>query len=117
MRLIEWDREFRIWAYGFSYSRLLLRSAPRFDGDERIEVLFSNVHHMSISADMSSLSIDRIETPEESREFGIALPPAPKELFVLNSGAGYVIATHCQWNVDHEWLDAPSHFSPFRAVK
>ncbi len=43
MRLIAWDREFKVRAYGFGYSGLLLRNAPRFGAEESIEVLFSNV--------------------------------------------------------------------------
>ncbi|MEY9849854.1 hypothetical protein [Streptacidiphilus sp. MAP5-3] len=117
VRLVEWDREFKVWAYGFSYSRLLLRSEPRFDSDERIEILFSNVQHMNISAEMANLKIDRVELREEFEAIGIGVPPEPHFAFSLNSGAGYVIATQCDWHADREWIDAPSHFAPFRGVK
>lgn len=117
MRLVEWDREFRVWAYGFGYSRLLIRSAPRFDSDERIEVLFSNVKHMNISADMPHLEIDRADSKEELKGAGIPEPSSSHAVFILNSGAGYVIATQCDWHADREWIDAPSYFAPFRGVK
>ncbi|WP_030060742.1 hypothetical protein [Streptomyces novaecaesareae] len=89
MRLIAWDREFKVRVYGFGYSGLLFRNAPRFGAEESIEVLFSNVRHMSISPDLPSLLIDRVETPEESGGLGIgiAVPSAPEGLFALNSGA------------------------------
>ncbi|RKT19389.1 hypothetical protein BX285_3847 [Streptomyces sp. 1114.5] len=119
MRLTEWDREFMVWSYGFGRSRLLFRSEPRFEADERIDVLFSDIRDTSISADLASLSIDRIETPEEARDLGIgaAVPPAPEGLFALNSGAVHVIATHCQGNADHEWVDARAFRAVPRGVK
>ncbi|MFI9231598.1 hypothetical protein [Streptomyces rimosus] len=118
MLLADWDRSFRVWNYVFSYSQLLLRSAPRDDDDTRIEVLFSNVRHMNISAKMPHLAIAQKEFTEERNKLGIQVQPdEPFELFVLNEGAGYVLATHCQWHEDNQWLDAPSHFGPFRQVK
>ncbi|MEU6330678.1 hypothetical protein ABZ851_25870 [Streptomyces sp. NPDC047049] len=118
MQLVEWERNFKTWNYSFSYSQLLLRSAPRHEGDTRVDVLFSNVRHMSIAAKMERLKIEQEDFEGARERLGItASPIEPFELFVLNQGAGYVLATHCQWHEDNEWIDAPSHFGPFRQVR
>ncbi|AZK93814.1 MULTISPECIES: hypothetical protein [Streptomyces] len=118
MRLVEWDRRFKLWNYAFSYSQLLLRAVPKDDSDTRIDVLFSNVRHMNTPAYFDRLEIDRGDIERDRELLGITeVPDLPFEVFILNQGLGFVLATHCQWHEDNEWVDAPSHFGPFRQVK
>ncbi|GEB50046.1 hypothetical protein [Streptomyces cacaoi] len=117
MRIACWERDFRLWHYTFSYSQLLLRSAPRNDEDTRIDVLFSNVCHMSVPARLAGLTIEE-DVPEGGLPEGaVAEPGFPYKEFRLNGGLARVYATRCQWHEDHAWLDAPSHFGPLRGVK
>ncbi|MFH9823200.1 MULTISPECIES: hypothetical protein [Streptomyces] len=117
MAIGQWDRDFKIWNYSFSYSSLLLRSAPKFDQDLRVDVLFSNVKRMNIPVKFAGLSIEDGEFEAERERLGIEeAPDEPFKLFLLNGGPSYVLATHCQWHEDHEWVDAPSRFGPFRGV-
>ncbi|MBT2472007.1 hypothetical protein J7E97_30140 [Streptomyces sp. ISL-66] len=118
MRLADWDREFRTWNYAFGYSQLLLRSTPEFDSDKRVDVLFSNVRRMNVPSEFSGLVIDEGDFASERERLGISSTPSePFKLFILNGGDGYVLATHCDWHEDNEWVDAPSRFGPFRGVK
>ena len=115
--IARWDRDFKIWNYSFSYSQLLLRSVPKSDQDLRVDVLFSNVRRMNVSAKFSGLSIEVGDFESERERLGVdEVPNDPFELFILNEGLSYVLATHCQWHEDHEWIDAPSHFGSFRGV-
>ena len=117
MVIAEWDRSFKIWSYAFSYSQLLLRSAPKFDQDLRVEVLFSNVRRMNIQTQLSRLSIESADFESERENLGINEAPAePFSLFLVNGGPSYIMATQCQWHEDREWVDAPSHFGPLRGV-
>ncbi|MEU4926988.1 hypothetical protein AB0G54_10860 [Streptomyces yokosukanensis] len=117
MELAHWDRRFKIWAFGFGYSRLLLRSIPKRDQDVRVEVLFSNVRQMNIAAQLPSLSIEEADFQEERNRLHIEhVPVEPFKLFILNHGQFHVLANSCEWHEDHEWIDAPSHFGPFRGV-
>lgn len=118
MALASWDREFKVWGYSYSYSQLLLRSVPKFDQDLRVDVLFSNVRFMNIPARFSRLYVDLANVEEERGRLGISdVPGEPFSLYVVNGGPYYVLATHCQWHEDHEWVDAPSHFGPVRGVR
>ncbi|MEU3291370.1 hypothetical protein ABZ722_03290 [Streptomyces longwoodensis] len=117
MEIAHWERNFKIWNYSFSYSQLLLRSVPRSDQDLRVDVLFSNVRRMNISTKLAGLSIETADFEAERVRLGIDdVPDEPFSLFLLNGGSCYVLATQCQWHEDHEWVDAPSRFGPFRGV-
>jgi hypothetical protein len=112
-----WERDFKIWHYSFSWSRLLLRSEPGNDDDTRIEILFSNVVYMRIPTVLSGLEISEgllsdVDLPQGVNEE----PGRPCKVFHLNEGVGTVIATHCDWHEDNEWLDGPSSFGPMRGV-
>lgn len=114
---IEWKREFQIWNYAFSYSELLLRSAPRFDGDKRVDVLFSNVKYMNLSVHLSGLAVEEVETVGELPWEPLGLPDEPFRCFLLNCGPEFIVANNLKWHEDHEWVDAPSRFGPFRGVQ
>ncbi|MFG3282440.1 hypothetical protein [Streptomyces sp. NPDC048111] len=117
MVLASWDRDFKIWAYSFSYWQLLLRSAPKSPQDLRIDVLFSNVGRVNISAQISGLSIEVADFESERNRLGIGeVPDGQFKLLLLNCGPSYVLATQCQWHEDREWLDAPPRFGPLRGV-
>jgi hypothetical protein len=117
MALASWDRDFKIWSYAFSYSQLLLRSAPKFEQDLRVDVLFSNVRHVNIPTRISRLSIEAADFEGERDRLGIVeVPDEPFSLFLVNGGPSFVLATQCQWHEDHEWVDAPSRFGPLRGV-
>jgi hypothetical protein len=116
--LVEWDRAFELWSYAFSYSRLLLRSAPAFDKDLRVDVVFSNVEYLNIPARLTRLSIRQADFETEGARLGVTGPSDPAStLFLLNGGPFYVVATQCGWHEDHEWVGAPTHFAPFRGVE
>jgi hypothetical protein len=118
LALASWDREFKVWCYSYSYSQLLLRSVPKFDQDLRVDVLFSNVRFMNIPARFSRFCVDLANFEEERDRLRIGdVPAEPFNLYVVNSETHYVLATHCQWHEDREWVDAPSHFGPLRGVK
>jgi len=107
MLISSFDRRFKVWHYSVSYSRLLLRSLE----DDRIDVLFSNVQLMHIARSYSSLEILAEEgwAPEGiNQRF-----EDPGQWFILNSGAGYIYATHCQWHQDTGNAMTPSRFGPF----
>lgn len=114
---VDWDREFKVWSYAFSYSQLLLRSVPQFEGDLRVDVLFSNVRHLNIAVKFRHLSIVEADLALEGERLGIVqVPSEPFRLFLINAGPSYVLANQCQWHEDHEWVGAPSHFGPLRGV-
>ena len=117
MALAEWDRDFKVWSYAFSYSQLLFRSPPKFDDDLRVDVLFSNVRAMNIPTRLSGLKIEIADFSEMREHLNIGeVPNEPFELYVLNGGPHYILATQCQSHEDHEWVGAPSHFGPLRGV-
>ena len=59
-------RRFQVWLYTVSHAQLLLRANPRFEGDERIEVLFKAVHWMSIPTVLHGLTIQELD-PDSAR--------------------------------------------------
>lgn len=117
MMLASWERDFKVWHYTFSWSRLLLRSGPRNDDDTRVDVLFSNVIYVQLPMVLSRLKISEGPLSEVDLPQGVSEEPGrPCKVFHLHEGVGMVIATHCEWHEDNEWLDAPTHFSPMRGV-
>lgn len=117
MALAAWDRKFKLWSYAFSYSRLLYRSEPEFDGDLRVDLVFEHVRTMNVPAFISPLSIEKADFEENREALHITETPTQNfNLYILNGGPYYVLALHCNWHEDHKWLDAPSHFGPFRGV-
>lgn len=105
-----WEREFKVWDYSVSYSRLLLRSL-RDLGPARVDVLFSNVLFMHLPTSFRRLQIDLAE----GRPSGvIEIPDASNgNWYVINGGESYVFATHCQWHEDDGNFKSPSRFGPF----
>src|SRR5690349_5152231 len=95
--VVTWEREFEVWDYSASYSRLLLRSV-RDLRPLRVDVLFSNVGFMHLSTQFQRLQIDVVE----GRSFGgIEIPESVKgDWYVINGGRSCVFATHCQWHED-----------------
>ncbi|MEO3846279.1 hypothetical protein ABGB09_01300 [Streptomyces sp. B8F3] len=117
MMLAGWDRNFKIWQYSFSWSRLLLRSEPRNDDDTRVEILFSNVIYMQIPTTLSGLEISEGALSDADLPQGVNEEPGrPCKVFHLNEGVGMVIATHCDWREDNEWANAPTPFGPMPGV-
>jgi len=87
-----WEREFDVWDFSVSYSRLLLRSLHD-SSPSRVDVLFSNVRMMHLSTQFERLRID----VAEGRSYGgIEFPdPVKGNWYVINEGQSYVFATHC----------------------
>lgn len=117
MMLASWERNFKVWHYTFSWSRLLLRSGRRNEDEARVEVLFSNVIYLQIPTVLSRLEISETPLSEIDLPQGVSEEPGrPCKVFHLNQGSGTVIATHCEWREDNEFLDGPTSFSPMRGV-
>lgn len=108
--IANWAREFKVWHYSVSYSRLLLRSL-RDSSPSRVDVLFSNVIFLHLPTNFPSLRIDLVE----GRSFGgIEIPETVKgNWYSINGGESYVFATHCQWHEDDGNFKTPSRFGPF----
>jgi hypothetical protein len=73
--LIQSTRRFQVWLYTVSHSQLLLRANPRFEGDERIEVLFKGVYWMSLPSILEGLiveQVDRNSAPAVQKDLGEA---------------------------------------------
>jgi hypothetical protein len=105
-----WEREFRVWDYSVSYSRLLLRSL-RDLSPTRVDVLFTNVAFMHLSTNFQRLQVDMTE----GRPSGVAEIPdsVVGNWYTINGGESYVFATHCQWHEDDGNFKSPSRFGPF----
>jgi hypothetical protein len=109
-----WDREFQVWCYTVSYSQLLLRSLEA-DTTSRIDVLFSNVYLMHLKPSFSRLFIE--VAPHDWLREPVELPArALVNLYLINHGEAYVLATHCQWHEDEGDHHSPSRFGPLRGV-
>ncbi|MEU4243626.1 hypothetical protein [Actinoplanes sp. NPDC026619] len=108
--IASWEREFEVWDYSVSYSRLLLRSLQD-ESPSRVDVLFSNVAFLHLPTEFPSLRIGRAE----GRSFGgVEIPDSVKgDWYTLNDGQAYVFATHCQWHEDDGNFKTPSKFGPF----
>ncbi|WP_407566112.1 hypothetical protein [Streptomyces sp. 184] len=117
MIIARWERDFKVWQYSQSWSRLLLRSEPRNEDDTRLEILFSNVIYMQIPTKLSELEVSEGSLSEVDLPLGVREEPGrPCKVFRLNDGVGTVIATHCNWREDSEWVDAPTPFGPMPGV-
>ncbi|MFJ9428151.1 hypothetical protein ACIRQY_00685 [Streptomyces sp. NPDC101490] len=107
-----WDRVFRAWHFSVSYNRILLRSLSEETSPARVDVLFSNVYFLQIPTKFSRLEIRKGEGREPSR---VEVPVGTRgEWFDINSGEGYVYATHCQWHEDEGNSMTPSRFGPLK---
>jgi len=106
-----WERDFQVWAYSVSYSRLLLRSLQD-PSPSRVDVLFSNVMFMHLPTSFPRLRIRMAE----GRQFGgIDIPDSVKgNWYAINSDQSFVFAGHCQWHEDDGNFTSPSRFGPFR---
>jgi hypothetical protein len=105
-----WEREFDVWDFSVSYSRLLLRSLQD-SSPSRVDVLFSNVRLMHLSTQFERL---RIDVAVDRSFAGMEFPDSVKgDWYVINGGQSYVFATHCQWHEDDGNFKSPSKFGPF----
>ena len=110
-----WRREFRLWHYSVSYSRLLIRGLDAASSPRRIDVLFSNVEHLRINAKYDQLSIEKIDSWSDPRREGFEMVESQHGvIFLVNGGPQLVIATHCQWSEDEGDAHSTSKFGPFR---
>ncbi|MFC4500196.1 MULTISPECIES: hypothetical protein [Streptomyces] len=72
---------------------------------------------MNIATQLPSLSIEEADFGAERDRLRIEHTPVePFKLFILNHGQSHVLANSCEWHEDDKWVDAPSHFGPFRGV-
>ncbi|MBD3005596.1 MULTISPECIES: hypothetical protein [unclassified Streptomyces] len=117
-RLVEWNRNFRLWHYTVSYSQLLLRSVNIEGTESRVDILFSNVNLMHVSNSFESLSIDRMEISEARDFLQLGTPLQNKgHIFLLNGGEFYVQGSHCEWHEDLGGPRTPSRFGPLRGIE
>ncbi|MFJ6695464.1 hypothetical protein ACIQM4_05275 [Streptomyces sp. NPDC091272] len=107
----EWDRAFRVWHYSVSYRQLLLRSLTE-ESPSRVDVLFSNVRFLHGATEWEQLEIS--VDPDFRAPGSPAFHDVPGKWFVLNGGAGYLHATHCQWHEDDGNAMTPSRFGPLK---
>lgn len=108
-----WGRSFQLWHYSVSYSRLLFRSVGGgLPG--RVDVLFSNVEAMHVENEYEQLEVEL--RPDWNPPGFRDLSGVPGYWFSLNSGVGFVRATHCEWHEDDGNSMSPSRFGPFRST-
>ncbi|MBO8195213.1 hypothetical protein ITI46_26710 [Streptomyces oryzae] len=118
--ITHWDREFQVWQYSVSHSKLLLRS---FDPDEyetRIDVLFPAVELMMLRPAFETLAIQELSTTEAQDFLVDRRAPQPQPwgtLYVINDGEGYVQAASCKWHEDEGDHHTPSRFGPLRGTE
>jgi hypothetical protein len=112
--LATWEREFSLWDYSVSYSRLLLRSL-RDASPSRVDILFSNVVFMHLPAGFQRMQIEMAD----GRHFaGVDMSgPAKGNWYVMNGGESFVFATHCQWHEDEGNFKSASRFGPFNRTE
>jgi hypothetical protein len=109
--LAGWERPFRMWHYSVSYRQLLVRSLTE-ESPTRVDVLFSNVRFMHMPTDWERFEVHEGEGFEPPT---LDIPAGtPGKWFVVNDGAGYVYATHCQWHEDEGSALTPSRFGPLK---
>ncbi|GIE77455.1 hypothetical protein Aph02nite_34050 [Actinoplanes philippinensis] len=108
--IASWEREFEVWDFSVSYSRLLLRSL-RDTSPTRVDVLFSNVRFMHLPTQLEQLRIDLVA----GHSFGgVDIPNSVKgNWYAINGGQSYIFATHCQWHEDEGNFKSESQFGPF----
>ncbi|WP_143227057.1 hypothetical protein [Actinomadura mexicana] len=112
-RLIGWSREFRLWHYSVSYSQLLIRSVNIERERTRIDVLFSNVRRILLSHEYAALVIDQLGVGDSGREV-VEGHEEWQNVFLINGGPDFIVASHCKWHEDVGDARSPSHFGPLR---
>ncbi|MEU8549465.1 hypothetical protein AB0C81_21165 [Streptomyces roseoverticillatus] len=116
--IASWDREFHLWTFSVSHSRLLLRSVNVDDQDTRIDVLFSGVERLNLPSSFQHLQIHKLDAPEVPAIIRDELNNLHRtHIFLLNGQDFFVQATHCQWHQDIGGPATPSKFGPFRKVE
>src|SRR5215212_7258145 len=105
--IIESPRTFQVWLYTVSHAQLLLRANPAPGDGERIEVLFKDVHSMSLDTLLRGLTIR--EEPGGGGPSG----RGGLRTFVVESAdsRGRVVAGAAFVHRDRESYDAPSGFA------
>lgn len=107
-----WDRAFRAWHFSVSYNQLLLRSLSDDTSPARVDVLFSNVYFLHVPTTFARLEIHKGEGFDPPH---VEIPVGTRgEWFTINTGEGYVHATHCQWHEDEGNAMTPSRFGPLK---
>ncbi|MCX4674866.1 hypothetical protein OG413_05920 [Streptomyces sp. NBC_01433] len=107
-----WERPFRMWHFSVSFNSLLLRSLRDDASPARVDVLFSNVFFLQMPTTCSQLEIrtgEGIDAPK------VEIPAGTRgQWYTINSGKGYLYATHCEWHEDEGTAMSPSRFGPLR---
>lgn len=112
-RLAAWNREFRLWHYSVSYSQFLVRSVNIPGEETRIDVLFSNVRRILLSHEYEHLVIDRLDEGDAGFEVAAGCEDW-ENVFLVNGGPDFVVASHFKWHEDVGDARSPSKFGPFR---
>ncbi|MEV4800215.1 hypothetical protein AB0K18_09365 [Nonomuraea sp. NPDC049421] len=90
------EREFRLWSYVPSHSRLLLRSGRETSGTTRIDIAFGDVSAVSLPVLMDGLTV---EQPDAQATHDVAARLGPRaqldDLLILRGHGyhGYVLAS------------------------
>ncbi|WP_062429982.1 hypothetical protein [Herbidospora daliensis] len=111
---VAWEREFRLWAYSVSYSRMLFRSLPEKEGGRRVDLMFEHVRYTRIRHEYESLALREIG-PGDERIARFDLPESPdSRLILVNGGPDFVQALFCDWHEDDGDAYSPSKFGFMR---
>ncbi len=86
--------------------------SPRHPFPARVDVLFSNVFFLQMPTTCQRLEIS---TGGEFTPSGVEIPAGTRgQWYIINSGSGYLFATHCEWHEDEGTAMTPSRFGPLR---